>query len=102
MPATWIAEKAAPASLVFAPCTWQLSLAYLDADLEQFAVNPGQSPGRVGGVHPPNQIPNFVITDGRPDLERQRQNRRNPGGATGRRWLGFANTIASSRRGHNR
>jgi hypothetical protein len=36
-------------------------LADLDAELEQFAVDPGRTPERVDGVHLPNQIPNFTI-----------------------------------------
>src|ERR1700690_1646636 len=39
----------------------QVHLADLDAELEQFTVDPGRSPERVGGVHLPNQIPNFAF-----------------------------------------
>ena len=35
-------------------------LAYLDTELEEFPVNPRCAPERVGGIHLPNQIPNFV------------------------------------------
>jgi hypothetical protein len=36
-------------------------LADLDAELEQFTVDPGRTPERVGDAHLPNQIPNFAI-----------------------------------------
>jgi hypothetical protein len=36
-------------------------LADLDAELEQFTVDPGRASERVGGVHLPNQIPNFAL-----------------------------------------
>jgi hypothetical protein len=35
-------------------------LADLDAELEQFAMDPRRTPKRVGEVHLPNQIPNLA------------------------------------------
>jgi hypothetical protein len=60
-----IAEKAAPTRGRLPSYSHHVfgnrRLAYLDAELEQFAVNPGSSPERIGGVHLPNKIPNFAI-----------------------------------------
>jgi hypothetical protein len=36
-------------------------LADLDAEFEQFPVDPGRSPDRVGGVHLSDQITNLAI-----------------------------------------
>jgi hypothetical protein len=36
-------------------------LADLDAEFEQFTVDPGRSPERVGGIHLPNQILSFAL-----------------------------------------
>jgi hypothetical protein len=53
------------------------SLTDLDAELEQFTMDPRSTPERVGAAHLPNQV------DCRPELERQRQNKAIPDGATG-------------------
>ena len=47
-----------------------------DHELEQFAMNSWRTPERVGVAYLPNQITISRSTDGRPDRECQRKNRR--------------------------
>ncbi|TPV99489.1 MAG: hypothetical protein USCAAHI_01074 [Beijerinckiaceae bacterium] len=54
-------------------------LADLDAELEQFAVDAGGAPERVGQAHPADQITNLVLIWGRPRRrDRHRQESRKP------------------------
>jgi hypothetical protein len=77
-----IAEKAAPGWRRRPSSSHHVlgnrGLADLDAEFEQFTVDPGRTPERVGALISRISLRISESIDGRPVLERQRQNRRKP------------------------